>query len=136
MKVAVGGDTAVLGDIDDKILGFRREVDHALLLGDRQGYLYYRDNEPVGYGYVGKTNGPFALLDGADFPTVLAHAEHEAAVAGYGHFGVEIPMVNETAVTYLLQRGFRMEDFIAFWMVDRPFGKLENYIISSPPFFL
>ena len=136
VKVAVDGATAVHGDIDEALFGLRREVDHRWLLADRQGYVYYRQNRPVGYGYVGATNGPFALLDSADYGAVLAHAESEAAAAGRGHFGIEVPMVNETAVTYLLQRGFRMEDFMAYWMVDRPFGKLENYIITSPPFFL
>jgi hypothetical protein len=90
----------------------------------------------VGYGYSGGPNGPFALLESSDFPAVLAHAENEAAIAGRSHFGMEVPMINETAVTYLLKRGFLMDDFITYWMVDRPFGKLENYIITSPPFFL
>jgi hypothetical protein len=49
---------------------------------------------------------------------------------------MEVPMVNETAVTYLLQRGFQMDSFVAYWMCNRPFGKLEKYIITAPPFFL
>jgi hypothetical protein len=135
--VPVGdGDTAVLGEIDEAVLGFRREVDYPAMRQNRQLYLYHRGEQPVGYGYIGATNGPFALLDSADFPAVLAHAENEAAVTGRDHFGIEVPMVNETAVTYLLQRGFRMDSFIAYWMCDRPFGKLENHIITSPPFFL
>jgi hypothetical protein len=136
VKLAAGADTAVLGDIDEAILGFRREIDHQWLLADRQGYLYRRGKQPVGYGYVGKANSPFALLDPADYGAVLTHAENEAALAGRNYFGFEVPMVNETAVTHLLQRGFRMEDFVAYWMCDRPLGKLQNYIITSPPFFL
>lgn len=136
VKVEADVDMAILGHIDEAILGFWREIDHRWLLTDRQGYIYYRDSQPVGYGYVGATNGPFALLDGADYGAVLAHAEDEAAAAGHGHMGMEVPMVNETAVTYLLQRGYQMDSFVAYWMCDRPFGKLEKYIITAPPFFL
>ncbi len=63
-------------------------------------------------------------------------AERLAAEAGRSHFGVAVSSVNETAVTHLLQRGFKMDGFVAYWMCERPFGKLENYIISSPPYFL
>ena len=136
VKVDANESMVVHTQIDTIILNLQRQSDHRWLLQNRQGYLYYRGDEPVGYGYVGSGNGPFALLDSADFPAVLAHAENEAALAGRDHVGMEIPMVNETAVTYLLQRGFRMDSFMAYWMVDRPFGKLENYIITSPPFFL
>lgn len=129
-------DLAVLGELDQKVLGYRRDVDHQWLVSDRQGYLYYRDDTPVGYGYTGVRNGPFALFETNDFPAVLAHAESTAAQQGREHFGVEIPMVNQTAVDYLLDHGFRMDSFIAILMTDIPFGKFENYITTSPPFFL
>lgn len=125
-----------LGDIDQAVLSFRREADHAWLLTDRQGYLYRRDGRPVGYGYMGKGNGPFALLEAADYPAVLAHAETQAAAAGAGNFGLEVPMVNRTVVDYLLGRGFQMHGFIALVMSDAPFGRFENYLIMSPPFTL
>jgi GNAT superfamily N-acetyltransferase len=127
---------AVLGALDDKLLGHRREVDHTWLLSDRQGYIYYRDGQPVGYGYVGLRSGPFALVNADDFPAVLAHAESEAARQRHKEFGLEVPMINHAAVDYLLARGFRMDSFIAIFMSDKPFGKFENYIITSPPFIL
>jgi GNAT superfamily N-acetyltransferase len=137
VPMRAGEETAVLvGDIDAAVLSFRRDSDHRWLQQDRQGYLYYRHGQLVGYGYMGPVNGPFALLASADMPAALAHAENEAAAAGRKNVGFEVPMINKTAVTYLLQRGFRMDDFITLWMCDRPFGKLENYIITSPPFFL
>ena len=105
-------------------------------MSDRQGYLYLRNGQPVGYGYVGHRSGPFALLDAADYPAVLAHAETQAAERGYGQFGVEIPMINQTVVDYLLEHGFRMDSFMAVMMSDVPFGKFENYIFTSPPFFM
>jgi len=129
-------DLDVLGDLDQKVLGYRRDVDHQWLASDRQGFLYLRDNTPAGYGYTGVRNGPFALLETNDFPAVLAHAESAAAQQGLEHFGLEIPMVNQVAADYLLDHGYRMDSFIAILMNDKPFGKFENYIAPSPPFFL
>ncbi|MCB0164435.1 MAG: GNAT family N-acetyltransferase [Anaerolineae bacterium] len=123
-----------LAAIDHAIIEHRRDDDHAWLLDQREGYLYYRDGRPVGYGYLGANNGPFALLDPADYPAVLAHAESEAARQGR-EFGLEVPTINLTAVEYLIARGFRLDSFAAVFMSDKPYGKFENYIITSPPFF-
>ncbi len=125
-----------LAKLDREILDFRRDIDHSWLLRERQGYLYYRDGRAVGYGYVGERNGPFALLNGGDFPAVLAHAETRAAEKGHDEFGVEVPMVNQTAVDFLLGQGFQLDSFMAVLMSDKPFGKFEQYICSSPPFFM
>jgi GNAT superfamily N-acetyltransferase len=125
-----------LARLDQVVLGHRRDPDHAWLLSDRQGFLYSRDGRPVGYGYVGSWSGPFALSEARDFPAVLAHAESEAAAMGLEEFGVEVPMVNRTAVDYLLGRGFRFDSFLAFMMTDEPFGRFENYLYTSVPFFM
>jgi ribosomal protein S18 acetylase RimI-like enzyme len=124
-----------LAALDLAVLGHRRDVDHLWLLSQRQGYLYYRDRQPVGYGYVSTSSGPFALLHETDFPAVLAHAESQAAAAGQP-FGVEVPLVNRAAVDYLLSRGFQMDSFFAFFMSDAPFGRFEQYLFTSPPFFM
>jgi ribosomal protein S18 acetylase RimI-like enzyme len=124
-----------LGSLDELLLGYRRDVDHTWLLGNRQGYLYYRRGQPAGYGYVGQRSGPFALLEAGDFPAVLAHAECQAAIRG-GQFGLEVPTVNQAAVEYLLGRGYRLDSFVAVFMSDRPFGSFESYILTSPPFFV
>jgi len=122
--------------IDREILGYARDVDHAWLSQTRQGYLYRRDGHVVGYGYVGSNNSPFALLDAADYPAVLAHAEAQAAARADEETGFEVPLINRHAVDYLLRRGYRMDSFFAFHMCDESIGKLENYIVTSPPFFM
>lgn len=127
---------AVLDEIDKTVLGFTRTVDHVWFSSDRQGYLYSRDDLPVGYGYLGQRNGPIALLEESDFPAVLAHAENQALDNGCEEFGLEIPMANQVAVDYLLRRGFRMDSFMAVMMDDEPFARYEKYILTSPPFFL
>jgi ribosomal protein S18 acetylase RimI-like enzyme len=126
----------MLASLDRSLLGYRRDATHAWLLGNRQGYLFYRDKVPVGYGYVGARNGPFALIDVRDFPAVLARAESEAAKDDRDEFGLEVPMINRAAVDYLLAHGFHMDSFMAISMSNVPFGKFENYILPSPPFFL
>ena len=132
---AVPETLAQLRAIDLALLEHRREEEHTWLLGNRQGYLYYRQGRPVGYGYLGYSNGPFALLHESDFPAVLAHAEQQAATR-QGEFGLEVPLINRAAVDYLLTQGFHLDGFITLFMCDRPFGKFENYIFPSPPFFI
>ncbi len=67
---------------------------------------------------------------------MLAHAESKAAAQGQEEFGLEVPMINHVVVDYLLARGFRLDWFMAMLMSDKPFGKFENYIVTSPPFIL
>lgn len=126
----------LLGDLDVALIGHRRNLDHIWLLNDRSGYLYYRNGQPVGYGYLGYRNGPFALLNPNDFPAVLAHAESHATENGREKLGLEVPAVNEVAIDYLLSRKFKMDDFITFMMTNKPFGKFEHYILTNPPFFM
>lgn len=125
-----------VGEIDQALFGFRRDMDHTYLLNDREGYLWYRGGRAVGYSYLGKGAGPIALLSESDFPAVLAHAESDSAAKGEGHFGLELPMINRVAVQYLLGRGYQLESFVVVAMSDEPFGKFENYVFSSPPFFM
>jgi GNAT superfamily N-acetyltransferase len=126
---------AVFGVVDAAVLGHRRDIDHAWLLSNRQGYIYRRAGQPVGYGYVGLYSGPFALLDERDFPAVLAHAETQA-VGQIEKFALDVPLVNRSVVNYLFWRNFHMESFLALFLCTEPFGRFENYIVTAPPFFL
>jgi GNAT superfamily N-acetyltransferase len=125
-----------LGEIDDQVLGYRREADHAWLAAQRQGYVYLRDGRPAGYGYTGGWSGPVAVLDPGDLPALLAHLESQAAALGVEEFGLDVPLANRTAVDTLLSRGFKIGSFQVFWMADEELGKPENYLITSPQFFV
>ncbi|MBN2502383.1 MAG: GNAT family N-acetyltransferase [Anaerolineales bacterium] len=127
---------AALGEIDKAIIGHCRDQEHEWLAVDRQGFLYYRSQNLVGYGYIGELNGPFALLDAADFPAVMAHAETQAALAGREHFGLEIPTINNIVMAHLLERGFEPGNFATIYMTDQPTGKFENYVFTAPIFFV
>ena len=129
---------ARIAEIDRAILGHTRDVDHAWLLNARAGYLYKRAGNVVGYGYhsLGGGSGPFALCEERDFAAVLAHAEREAIKRGDEQVGFDIPMVNRAAIDYFLQRKYELDSFVALFMSDAPVGKFENYVITSPAFFI
>lgn len=127
----------LVGQIDAVILGHRRDVDQAFLLEQRPVYVYRRGGAVVGYGYVAlEWQGPFALLDQNDFPAVLAHAETQAHALGAESVGFEVPLINKVVVDYLLGRGYKLDGFLGTILSDEPFGKFENYLLTSPPFFL
>ena len=127
---------SILNAIDREILGYERELDHRWLLRDRQGYLYLRKREPIGYGYIGRWCGPFALREPHDFPAVLAHAE--TAMVGRGHdLVLMVPLVSCIALAYLLRRGFRINaDFVMLFMTDSLHPNLDNYLFTLPGFFM
>jgi GNAT superfamily N-acetyltransferase len=128
-----------LAKVDRAVLDSRRDATHDFLLSDRQGYLYYRGVEVVGYGYVaaqaGRT-GPMALLDASDFPAVLAHAENDAAERGASTINFQVPLVNRAAVTHLLARNYRFEELVYSCMSDEPYGNFEQYLVHHPPIIL
>ena len=124
------------GGVDQVVIGHQRNPDHTWLMQDRAGFFYFDGSELVGYGYLGISNGPFALLNPKFTPAVLAHSENHAYEGGLNHFGVEVPMINQPAVDYLVENGFKLDSFMAVMMTNKLFGKFENYIATSPPFFL
>lgn len=133
---STGETFAALRAIDRQVLDLERDEKHRFLLNTREAFLYLRGNQVVGYGYIGSDVGPIALLNEADFPSVLAHAENRAAELGNPMIAVETPMLNRSAVDYMLARGFKLDENVILFMSDEPFGKFEKYLSYSPPFFL
>lgn len=121
-----------LNRIDRAVIGHVRPGIHRWLATDREGFLYRRKGEVVGYGY---SSGPFALLSDNDFPAVLAHAESRAAENGK-NFGAETPLINRKAIQYFLERKYEIDSFTVLFMSNEPFGKFENYLCFSPIFFM
>ena len=121
--------------IDQELLNHRREHLHHWIASDREGFVYKRKGGIVGYGYVGSSSGPFAVLDENDFPAVLAHAESRMAEQGKD-FGAEAPLMNEKAIRYFIDRKYEIDSFSAIFMSNVPFGRFQNYLCFSPEFFL
>ncbi len=128
-------DLDALTQIDRQVLGYRREAVHRWLISERQGWTYRRRDRVVGYGYEGQRAGPFALLDPADFPAVLAHAE--SAIAGRGvEMWLVVPGTNRAALDHLLSRQFQVFPFAVLLMSNKPFGQFDRYVITNPEFIL
>ncbi len=121
--------------IDKSIIGHVREVVHQWIATTRDGFVYRRNGNVVGYGYVGSNNGPFAVLDDNDFPAILAHAESLMAEKGED-FGAETPLINTKAVQYFIERKYQIDSFSPIFMSNVPFGRFENYLCFSPEFFM
>ena len=124
-----------LNRIDREILDHTREHQHQWIVTTRAGFVYKRDGEIVGYGYVGSSTGPFTLLDENDFPAVLAHAESFMAERGE-EFGAEAPLINKKAIQYFIGRKYQIDSFSTIFMSNEPFGKFQNYLCYSPEFFM
>jgi GNAT superfamily N-acetyltransferase len=122
--------------IDRANLGFRRDVDHQWLRTVREGWLFRDRGRLVGYGYVGGTyNGPFGVLDERDWPAVLTFAESRAATLT-PMMSLDVPLVNRIAAGWLLDQGYRMSEFVNYYLSDGPDGRFERHIITTPSFFV
>jgi GNAT superfamily N-acetyltransferase len=129
---------AAIGEVERVVLGFERgpaEVEWPL--GDREGWVYRRAGEVVGFAFVGKADaGPIAALDRVDLLGILLHVEARAHGLGAERLDLEVPSVNETAVRHLLGRGFQIDPWINFLMSSRPFGMFDRFVGFGPPIFL
>jgi len=138
-EVAKGTEGAlqIVAEVDAQVLGFRRDADHFYLMQNRSLFLYKYKGHTVGYGYISREYcGPFALLENELFPAVLAHAETQAHRLGAERVGFETPTINTIVIDYLMSRNYRLEGFITSILSNEPFGKFENYLLTSPPYFL
>lgn len=132
----------LLAQVDQSVLGFRRDADHAWLASTRLGVFYRRAGRLVGYGYTGPRSGPvadadrgpFAAFADVDLPAMLALAERSAPPGTA--FGVDVPLVNRAVVDYLLGQGFRMDPFATYLMSDAPMGRYDAYVSTTPSFFI
>ncbi|HEX3758230.1 MAG TPA: GNAT family N-acetyltransferase [Kofleriaceae bacterium] len=128
---------ARLGEIDRELLGYRRDVDHRWFAQQRRGQVYRRGADIVAYGYppfVVGWGGPYAALDPADLPRLLADAESEAHRAGHHEISFDVALINRAALDHLLGRGYRLQSFPMILFSDAELGRLDRYVFFSPAF--
>lgn len=121
------------GDIDQRVRGTRREVDHEEWLSDtaRSGRAIFYGSSLVGYFYTRKgVIGPAAYLDNRHEETVLELAYHQA-VEEADSILVYVPGINRSAMTYALSLGVRIASYSHF-LTTREFGELSCYLPSGP----
>jgi len=124
--------------MERSILDYSRGEDGlSWLLESREGYVYRRDGESVGFAFVGRDGaGPMGALDPEDQPALLRHVEGRAAALGADRLTLEVPGVNSVAMRYLMAEGFRLDPWVNLLMSSRPFGQFDRFIAFSPPTFL
>lgn len=128
-----------LGTIDRATIGFRRDEDHRWLASLRPGWIYRRDGRAVGYGYHPihpAWGGPYAALDAADLPVLLADGETAAADAGHASVTFDLALTAGDTFRYLLGRGLRIDPFVMLYFTDGPVDGFDRYVLTSPPFFV
>lgn len=127
-----------LAEVDRHVLGFRRDEDHRWLASQRPGVVYRRDGSLVAYGYQPARplwGGPYAALESADLPVIIADAEAAAAAAGHATVSFDVALTARPALDHLLGRGFRVDPFVMLFFTDGPVEGLDRYVLTSPPFF-
>src|SRR5205807_1427777 len=101
-------------DIEQAVLGHRRsDVEIGWLLARRQGHLYRRGGQYVGFSFVGRDGaGPMAALDPGDLPDILVYIEELAHSSGLVRLELQLPAPNEVGIRHMLARGFRIDRWI------------------------
>jgi ribosomal protein S18 acetylase RimI-like enzyme len=128
---------ARLAEIDRALLGYRRDIDHRWFAEQRRGQVYRRGGDIVAYGYAPPASGwsgPYAALDPADLPRLLADAETEAHRAGYPEVSFEVALTNRAAIDHLLGRGYQLQAFPMIFFADAELGQPDRYVFFSPAF--
>jgi GNAT superfamily N-acetyltransferase len=126
-----------LAAIDAKVLGMRRDVDHAWLGEQRVGWLLERAGAPVGYAYGGTRHGPVAVLDPALLVGAVGLLEAEALRRGEQDMGLWVSLGGSgDLVRYVLERGYRIDPDPLYLLEDPPTIRIDRYLVMSPPFHL
>lgn len=124
--------------IEVQVIGHRRDVDTTFILEERPAWLARRGGEVVGFafGVHDELAGPMAALDPADIPALLAFVETRAAEAGASEIDFSVPMANTLAVQHLLERGFRIDPFVAMLLADDDSMQLDRWIHTALSYIL
>jgi GNAT superfamily N-acetyltransferase len=127
-----------VSDLDRSVLEYPRSGEEIRwLVEKREGFLYRRDGEAVGFAFLGKDGvGPIAVRDADDLPSILLHVEDRAFGAGMKTIEFQVPAPNEVATRHLLSRGFLLDPWVNLLMSNRPFGHFDRLVSFGPPVFL
>lgn len=145
MRPVERSDVGVIADLEDEIIGFRREVDLSFILTTRPAWIAERQGRPVGYAFGAQqmpadttdfspTCGPMGAVDPVDIVEILDHVVAEGPA---GHkISLCVPMTNTHAMRHLLDRGGTIDPFFICVLSDHPTMKLDRFVHTSPSFIL
>ncbi len=128
----------IIGGLEEQLIGHRRDVDIAFLLGKRPAWVARRDGVPVAFafGYEDELTGPIGALDPSDIPALLDQVENHAAEVGAPNLYFSTPLANHTAVAHLLGRGYTIDPFFASFLADADWLKLDRWIHTGISYIL
>jgi GNAT superfamily N-acetyltransferase len=139
---------SLVADIEEVVLGYRREADTRFLLGNRPAWMARRDGRIVGFAFgaqrlapgdddgQGRVTGPIAALDPRDQPALIDHVIREAAAAGISEIYLTSPLSNQVAVDHLLARGCRIDPFYLQILASDDRMQLDRWLHTGPVFIM
>ena len=80
----------------------------------------------------GRETGPMCALDPADMPALIACVENDAVANGIVDLGFTIPLLNSTAVSYVLARRYQIDPFYTFILASDDRMRLDRWIQMQP----
>ena len=114
-----------------------REKHHKFLLDDAamQGFMFYADNDCIGYAYVASTGhvGPLALTRRDAMAEALATAFAIVAEAPSDQISAFLPGCSEAALRVAAEHRMRIS-FPLVLVSDRAFGDWSRYLPRNPGF--
>lgn len=136
---ASDASVSIVAEIEEQVLGHRREVDTRFLLGLRPAWVARRGGMPVGFAFGDRGDeltGPIGALDPADIPALLAKVETEALAAGRSNVYFSTPLENTAAVDHLLGRGFTLDPFVVTLLADDRWLRADRWIHTGLSYIL
>jgi GNAT superfamily N-acetyltransferase len=127
-------DLAVVTDLDRRVVGYGRAVDHEFWNGidDMTGRVLESSGEFAGYAYASAAGhlGPVAVMDPNDLPAALDVAAEMANAAGAEALHMRTCGTARSAAAWALARGLRLTG-IGLLLSSQPLGRLEGYLTSG-----
>jgi GNAT superfamily N-acetyltransferase len=139
-----------IADLERELLGHARTVDAPFLLSDRPAWLARRSGQVQGMAFgvsrqADKTSGetaadtptgPIGALDPGDLPALMATVENDALQRGFEELSFTIPMVNESALGYALERRYRIDPFYMCILSSTNRMRLDRWVQTQPEYII
>jgi ribosomal protein S18 acetylase RimI-like enzyme len=126
-----------MAEIDEALLGLRRDLHHRFLLGDgaARGVRIEGAGGPAGYAYISAEGhvGSLAIAPDANAKAVVTTALHCALEGGPSKVSMIVPGRADAVMQAVLALGFRIEEPYVL-MASRSFGNWCNYLPRTPGF--
>lgn len=124
-----------MAEIDEALLGLRRDLHHRFLLGDgaARGFRIEQASRTAGYAYISAEGhvGPLAIAPDADAKAVVTTALGCALESRPSQVSMIVPGRADLVMKAVLALGFRIEEPYVL-MASRPFGNWCNYLPRTP----